>query len=241
MTIRCAIIDDEPLALELLESYVSRTPFLELRGKYSSAIEALGEIKESPVDLVFVDIQMPNLSGLEFSKLLPDETKIVFTTAFDKYALDGYRVQALDYLLKPISYTDFLAAANKALKWLDGHGEAAVHEEDNQVDSMFVKSDYKLVRIFFKDITYVEGLKDYVKIYLDTSRSPILSLTSMHTIESYLPHPKFLRTHRSYIVNMEKVNVMERGQIVFGDKYIPISDSHRAQVHEYIEQRTPGR
>ena len=241
MTIRCAIIDDEPLAVDLLESYVARTPFLELHGKYLSAIEALGELKENPVDLVFVDIQMPNLNGLEFAKMLPEDTLFVFTTAFDKYAIEGFRVQALDYLLKPISYKDFLDTANKALKRLSKRSEVTTQEQTNQVDSMFVKSDYKLVRIFFNDIIYIEGLKDYVKIYIESSRSPILSLTSMHTIESFLPKPKFLRTHRSYIANMDKINVMERGQIVFGDKYIPVSDSYRAKIQEYIESRTLGR
>ena len=157
--LRCAIVDDEPLALGLLESYVNKTPFLQLAGKYSSAVQAMKELPDEEVDLLFLDIQMPELNGLEFSKMVDSRTRIVFTTAFGQYAIDGYRVNALDYLLKPISYVDFLQAANKALQWFE------LVQKPEEIDSIFVKSDYKLVQVDLKKIMYIEGLKDYIKIY----------------------------------------------------------------------------
>lgn len=249
MKIKCAIIDDEPLARGLLENYVQKTSFLELHASYASAVEAVSGLNESPADLLLLDIQMPELNGLEFSKLVPKETRIIFTTAFDQYAIDGYKVNALDYLLKPISYADFLAAAQKAQEWFsmaqaaESGSEAASparQEDEAPTDSLFVKSDYKLIRVRFNDILYVEGLKDYVKIYLESAPKPLLSLSSMHSLESHLPQDTFLRIHRSFIVNMEKVCVLERGQIVFGEKRIPVSDSYKEKVQEYINRRMLG-
>lgn len=240
MTLTCAIVDDEPLAVRLLETYVQKTPFLHHCSSYSSAIEAMGGLRDTPVDLLFLDIQMPELSGLDFARIVGEETRIVFTTAFSQYAIDGYKVNAIDYLLKPISYADFLAAANKAAKWF---GHLATNEETAppivppaESDGFFVKSDYKIIRVCFDDILYIEGLKDYVKIYLESSRKPVLSLTAMRTVESFLPSSAFQRIHRSFIVNMNKITVMERGQIVFGDKRIPISDSYKERIQEYINR-----
>ena len=159
MKLKCAIVDDEPLALNLLESYVQKTSFLELAGKYSSAVMAMKELPDKKIDLLFLDIQMPELNGLEFSKMVPANTRIVFTTAFGQYAIDGYKVNALDYLLKPISYVDFLQAANKALQWFE-----LLQQPREEKESIFVKSEYKLVQIMLKDILYIEGLKDYIKI-----------------------------------------------------------------------------
>ena len=159
--ITCAIVDDEPLAVDLLESYVQKTPFLKLEGKYSNAIDAMAGLRNQPVDLLMLDIQMPELSGLEFAKVIPNSTRIIFTTAFNQYAIDGYKVNAIDYLLKPISYSEFLNSVTKAESIINASSQAA----NGQSDSFFVKSDYKLVRIYFDDITYIEGLKDYVKIY----------------------------------------------------------------------------
>lgn len=232
--ITCAIVDDEPLAVDLLESYVQKTPFLKLEGKYSNAIDAMAGLRNLPVDLLMLDIQMPELSGLEFAKVIPNSTRIIFTTAFNQYAIDGYKVNAIDYLLKPISYSEFLNSVTKAESIINASSQAA----NCQSDSFFVKSDYKLVRIYFDDITYIEGLKDYVKIYLDSSPRPVLSLTSMHAIESHLPTEKFQRIHRSYIVNMNKIKILERGQIIFGEKRLPISDSYKEQVQIYIHSRT---
>ena len=157
MTISCAIIDDEPLAAGLLESYAMKTPYLNLAGTYSSAVEAMKHIRENPVQLLFLDIQMPELSGIEFAKILPKDTKIIFTTAFPQYAIEGFRVNALDYLLKPISYNDFLKATDKALEWFSVAQRQDIYRRDR---FMFVKSDYKLQRVCLDDILYVEGLKD---------------------------------------------------------------------------------
>lgn len=232
--ITCAIVDDEPLAADLLESYVMKTPFLKLEGKYSNAIDAMAGLRTQPVDLLMLDIQMPELSGLEFAKVIPHSTRIIFTTAFNQYAIEGYKVNALDYLLKPISYIDFLNSATRAEAIINASSLDAI----SQSDSFFVKSDYKLVHIFYDDILYIEGLKDYVKIYLESSQRPVLSLTSMHAIESHLPTEKFQRIHRSYIVNMNKIKILERGHIIFGEKRLPISDSYKEQVQNYIHSRT---
>lgn len=243
MILNCALIDDEPLALDLLESYVKKTPFLNLVGRFSSAVAAIKEIQENKVDLLFLDIQMPELSGLEFSKIISSDTRIVFTTAFSQYALDSYRVNALDYLLKPISYKDFLVAANKALQWFElttqQHGsESDSQEQDKEgLDAIYVKSDYKLIQIELDSILYIEGLKDYIKIYTETNPRPILSLISMKAMEERLPSSRFIRVHRSYIVQKSKIKVIDRGRIVFGKNYIPISDSYKTELQNFLSKR----
>jgi len=161
MILKCAIIDDEPLALELLESYVRKTPFLSLVGKYNNAVQAMQELPNNQVDLLFLDIQMPQLNGLEYSKMIDNRTRVIFTTAFNQYAIEGFRVNALDYLLKPISYVDFLLAANKAFQWFE-----LLAQQKNELKTIFVKSDYKQIQISLSKILYIEGLKDYIKIYM---------------------------------------------------------------------------
>lgn len=251
----CCIIDDEPLAVKLLESYVEKTPSLQLTGSYNSAVAALDAIMLEDVDLIFCDIQMPDLNGLQFAEIIKTRrSRIIFTTAFSEYAIEGWKANALHYLLKPITYADFLAAVSKAQEWFEMADmqhvtEHAAADEDNEEDevtdqkaisgdSMFVKADYKLVRIHFDQILYVEGLKDYVKIYLEGERRPILSLTSMRAVETALPKTNFQRTHRSFIVNLAKVDVLERGQIVFGDKHIPVSDTYKEIVQNYFSSLT---
>ena len=248
MILTCSIIDDEPLAVSLLESYARKTPFLDLKGCFNSALEAIPALREEPVDLLFLDIQMPELSGLEFSKLLGEETRVIFTTAFDRYAVDSYRVNALDYLLKPISYADFLAAANKALRWhklTRGRKESTPPAEGTapgiaptEPESIFVKSEYKLLQIELRKILYIEGLKDYVKIYVEGEPRPVLSLMSMKSLEEMLPPDRFVRVHRSFIVQPEKIKVIERNRIVFGKAYIPISDSYKQRFMEILERRS---
>ena len=234
MIINCAIIDDEPLAAGLLKSYAEKTPFLNLIGTYGSAVEAMKELRNNPAHLLFLDIQMPELSGIEFAKILPKETKIIFTTAFKQYAIEGYKVSALDYLMKPVSYEDFLKAANKALDWFCMTQKKQTYAADR---FMYVKSDYKLVRVALDDILYVEGLKDYIRIYLENGQK-VMSLMNMKKMEDYLPRPEFLRTHRSYIVHMSKAEAIERFRIVFGDQYLPISDSYKEDVQQYFDSHT---
>lgn len=245
MKITCAIIDDEPLALNLLESYVAKTPFLELRGKYSSAVQAIKGLQEEEAQLLFLDIQMPELTGLEFSKMVSGETRIIFTTAFSQYALEGYKVNALDYLLKPFSYADFLKASKKALEWFELLEKKKSSEEGGEsrqslfsADSIFVKSEYKLVQIMLDEILYIEGLKDYLKIYTSADSKPILSLMSMKSMEELLPSDRFMRVHRSYIVQVNKIRVIDRNRIVFGKTFIPISDSYKAVFNDFLNSRT---
>ncbi|MDL2221551.1 LytTR family DNA-binding domain-containing protein [Parabacteroides sp. OttesenSCG-928-N08] len=248
MILTCAIIDDEPLAVSLLESYVLKTPFLSLKGKFNSALNALSTLNNDPVDLLFLDIQMPELSGLEFSHILKGDTRIIFTTAFDQYALDSYKVNALDYLLKPISYPDFLQSANKALQWYEllrkkapdnpvADPSMTPHPKE-EMESIFVKSEYKLIQIELNRILYIEGLKDYVKIYIEGEARPILSLMSMKAMEELLPESRFIRVHRSFIVQPEKIKVIERNRIIYGKEYIPISDSHKEKFFEFLAQRS---
>ena len=241
MNLSCAIIDDEPLAVSLLESYVKKTPFLTLKGKYNSAILALPELNASPVDLLFLDIQMPELSGMEFSRMLSGDTRIIFTTAFEQYALDSYKVNALDYLLKPISYPDFLQSAQKALQWVElfqnrqGGNTQSVKSEP---ESIFIKTERRLIQIELNKILYIEGLKDYVKIYIEGQTHPVLSLMTMKAMEELLPPSRFVRVHRSFIVQPEKIKVIERSRIVFGKEYIPVSDNYKDKFNEFLSRRS---
>ena len=235
MTLNCIIIDDEPLAADLLASYAKKTLFLNLIGVFNSAVEGIKVIRENRVDLIFLDIQMPELSGLEFARILPKETKIIFTTAFSQYAVDGYKANAIDYLMKPVSYDDFLAGANRALEWF-----RSIRQSENASDDrfIFVKSEYKLVKIMFDDILYIEGLKDYVKIYLTDGREPVMSLMNMKKIEESLPRPEFMRSHRSYIVHMKKIEGIDRFRVVIGDAVLPISDSYKTTIQDYLDGHT---
>lgn len=232
----CIAVDNEPLALELMVNYIKRTPFLELVGSFNSGVEALSTILENEVDLLFLDIQMPELTGMELSRVIQgNHTKVVFTTAYEHYALDGYKVDAVDYLVKPISYPEFLRAANKVLKQQNPPQSSDV---TTAPDNFFVKSNYKLININVADIRYIESVKDYLKIYLESNDQEVQTLMSISTIEKYLPPSTFVRVHRSFIVNMEKVRTIERNRIVFGSVYIPISDTYREQFNRYFDERT---
>lgn len=235
MILSCAIIDDEPLAADLLASYVRKTPELHLVGTYESPLTAMKVLRENPVNLLFLDIQMPELSGLEFAKILPRETKVIFTTAFDRYAIEGYKVNAVDYLLKPISYDTFIKSVNKAVELFVAENRQKVMAQDR---FLYIKSEYKLMQIMLDDIMYVEGVKDYIKIYLTKGRKPIMSLMNMKKIDDYLPRPQFMRVHRSYIVNMRHVGMIDRGRMVVSETFIPVSDSYKEVVQEYIDSHT---
>lgn len=234
MIINCAIIDDEPLAVEMLEQYVERTPFLHLTGAYNSAVTAIKPLRDNPVDLLFLDIQMPELSGLEFAKLLPSSTKIVFTTAFSQYAIEGYEVDAIGYLVKPITYESFLKAARKALTSLSKEDKLETLQKDR---FLFLKCDYKLVKIHLDDILYIEGLKDYVRFYLENGEK-IMTLMNMKTLEDNLPKPEFMRAHRSYIVHMCKIQGVDKFRLVFNDTMIQISDSYKDAISNFLDKHT---
>lgn len=240
MILNCAIVDDEPLALELLQSYVEKTSFLRLVGKYSSAVQAMTEMPvHEEIHLLFLDIQMPELNGLEFSRMVDTETRIIFTTAFGQYALDSYKVNALDYLLKPISYADFLQSVNKAVQWYELKQKAGDGSENDQLeDCIYVKSDYKLVQVPLDKILYVEGLKDYIKIHIEDEPKAVLSLISMKAMEEKLPSDRFIRVHRSFIVQKSKIKVVDRGRIVFGKEYIPVSDSYKQELQVYLSSHS---
>ncbi|MEL7588651.1 MAG: LytTR family DNA-binding domain-containing protein [Prolixibacteraceae bacterium] len=233
--IRTIAIDDEPLALKLVADYIKKTPFLEFVAKFDNPLDAVDFLGGDRVDLIILDIQMPDLTGIEFTKTLQDDTKIIFTTAFEKYAIDGFRLNAVDYLLKPFSYQEFLTAVSKARKLIDlEHAALPTIEVSNEF--LFVKSEYKIRRINFQDILYVEGLKDYIKVYLDNEPKPILSLNSMKSIEQKLPDDRFMRVHRSFIVNLSRVNMIERGRIIFGKVYIPVSDNYKDKFQEFVDR-----
>ena len=233
--IKCLLIDDEPLALDVLEGYVNAIPFLKLVARCTSAIAAMEVMEDQDIDLIFSDIQMPNLSGMEFSKMIVNKgAKIIFTTAFEEYALEGYKVNAIDYLLKPINYPEFFSAANKAkLQLLNTSGSAET--TTYQVDYIFVKSDYKLIKIDLKDLIYIEGLKDYVKYYTVHSEKPIMSLKSMKSLEEELSGKNFMRVHRSFMVNLKKITIVERSRIIFGEKYIPVSEKYKENFQKFID------
>lgn len=237
MTLNCWIVDDEPLALSLIESYVEKTPFLKLTGKFSNAVSAMNRITEEQVDVLFLDIQMPEVNGMEFARVLSDKTQLIFTTAFSEYAVEGYKVNAIDYLLKPFSYSEFLMAAKKALNRFEA--DALVHQATQKEDAtgIFVKSDYKLIHVMFDDILYIEGLKDYVKIYTAKETKPILSLLSMKSLDEDLPSSQFVRVHRSYIVQINKIESIKKNRIIINNKEIPIGNTYRESFFAMIERK----
>ncbi len=230
--IRCIAVDDEPLALGLIKSYIDKTPFLELAGAYSNGFEVVEHLGREKVELLFADIQMPSFSGLEIAQAIDNiQTKVIFTTAFDSYALDGFRVDAIDYLLKPISYPDFLRSALKAQRLI---APKSIATESTVNESMTIRSQHRIMRIDYNDVLYIEAQKDYVAITL-TDGNIVKTISTIKGIESTLPNPPFCRVHRSFIVNLSKVRVMERNNIVFGKKLIPISEIYREDVLSNIK------
>lgn len=243
MKLNCIIVDDEPLSRELIKSYVDKTPFLHCVDCFGDSLEALEFIKTKGncINLAFLDIEMPNLNGIELSNFIDSDVKIVFITAYEQYALDGFKINALDYLLKPVSYSDFLRAADRAAAYF-GSAESGKKEKKH----IFIKAELKLTKVLLKDILYIEGEKDYIKIHLDPmgeSRSPtpnsplcIMTLQSLKSMEENLPKDMFMRVHKSYIINTDQITCVERNRIVFNKEYIPISDSYKSQVDEYLKK-----
>ncbi len=241
--IRCIAIDDEPLALAQISTYISRVPYLELVGKCRDANEALQVLQQTQVDLMFVDINMPDLNGLDFVRSLTEVPKVVFTTAYSDYALDGYKVDAVDYLLKPFGQKDLEAAAEKARHRIERESlaEGFVPQPTNAIQKdgyFFVKNDYRITRINIDDIKYVESMGEYVRIFIQGQDRAIMPLLSMKRIEEILPSDRFMRVHRSYIVNLGRITDISRQRIIFGDVYIPVGDSYKQAFLDYINARS---
>lgn len=267
----CIAIDDEPLALTLLSTFIRQTPFLRLLGTYPSAVAALRALHEpgaEPVDVVFLDIQMPDLNGLELARVLAGQgaaaPRVVFTTAYNQFALDGYRADALDYLLKPFAYEEFLRAAEKARAWwaLVRRPEAAglppadalsapsttlvppvpggadASPPPAPTDAIFLRVEYQLVRVELADILYLEGLKDYVKVFRRSEPRPLLSLTTLKTLEEKLPAGRFLRLHRSYIVSLDRLTALTRNAVQIGEVTIPVSPQYKDTYQQLFESWT---
>lgn len=235
--INCIVVDDEPLALKLISSFVERTPFLQLQGAYISPTEAIGAVTPQ-TDVVFLDIHMPELSGIELARALPPGVKIVFTTAYREYALESYAVHAADYLLKPLSYSRFLETATRLRNMLTSSAAPKTDDAEPASDSpdyIFVKSDYRFVRIDLHDVLYLKGLKDYVSIYLRGRKTPIVATTTMKAMEERLPQPRFCRVHKSYIVAMGAIEAVERSRIMIAEEIIPVSDAYRARFFSLLE------
>jgi len=235
--LRCIVVDDEPLAVKMLEGYVARTPFLELEASFNDPVEALSAIKERKPDLAFLDIQMPDLDGMELSRMIPADTRIIFTTAFKQYAFESYEVSALDFLLKPIRYQKFLEAAQKAQEWFAMKEAAqAPAAPAPEKTSVFIKVDGALRKVEFADILFVEGMKDYVMFRLQSAREPLVTHLTMKAVEELLPSQLFMRIHRSFIVNLEQVaSVTPSGDVKVGGALLHVSDAYRPAFDAYLK------
>jgi len=240
--IRCLVVDDEPLALHILEDYISKIPFLELVKATTNPIEALTMVQEGNIDLVFLDVQMPELTGIQFLKIANGKAKVILTTAYSQYALEGYELDVVDYLLKPIAFDRFFKAAQKAQGIIQPSVKQPVAEPVQQIqqqqqdfssDFIFVKSEYKIQKVYLHQILYIEGLKDYISIFTPTER--IITLQNMKKMEDTLPEKHFVRVHKSYIVALNKIDSIERSRIFIGDKIIPVGDTYRDNFFKIIE------
>ncbi|MBT1689543.1 response regulator transcription factor [Fulvivirgaceae bacterium PWU37] len=231
----CLAVDDEPLALDLLEDNIKKIPFLKLLKKCSNALEANEFLQSQPVDLLFLDIQMPGLTGIQFLQGLSKAPPLViFITAYEQYALEGYSLDVVDYLLKPVSFERFLKAVNKAHDKFTSRAPAVVAPAATY---MFVNSEYNLVRIDFADLAYIEGLKDYVKIFLMSATRPVITRMSMKSLEEILPADQFVRVHKSFIVSISKITSIRKGRIALLKEQIPISEHYRENLYRFIDPK----
>ena len=234
--IKCVAIDDEPLAVKKIAGYIGKIPFLELVAECRSASEAMSVLSENDVQLLFIDINMPDISGMDFVKSLANPPYIVFTTAYSEYAVEGFQVEAVDYLLKPISFGNFLKAANKVKNLIDLSSNSQKESLSTTANHLFVKSEYKLIRIELDDIKYIESQHEYIKIHLINSK-PVMTQVSLKSIGEQLPSDRFMQVHRSFIVNLARVSEIERNRIVFNENvYIPVSEQYKEKFQEYIDR-----
>ena len=238
--LRCFVVDDEPLAVRMLENFINRTPFLELAASYTDPVLALSEIRSQAPELVFLDIQMPDLSGMELSRMVPAGTRIIFTTAFKQYAFESYEVSALDFLLKPIRYQKFLEAAEKAREWFAMKEAATAKPEE--VTSAFLKVDGSLRKVELSDVLFVEGMKDYVMVYLASQRQPLVTHLTMKAMEEMLPSARFMRIHRSHIVALDKIaSVSATGDVKVGERLLHVSDAYKEAFDTYLKEHSMAR
>lgn len=242
--IRCLVVDDEPLALHIIEDYIAKVPFMQLVKSTTSPIEALTLVQDGGIDLVFLDVQMPELTGIQFLRIANGKAKVILTTAYPQYALEGYDLDAVDYLLKPIAFDRFFKAAQKVQSVLQPAAKTVEKEEPAPVqqpqqdfvnDFIFVKTEHKIQKVYLHNILFIEGLKDYISIFTPTER--IITLQNMKKVEDALPEPHFIRVHRSYIVALNKIDSIERSRICIGDKIIPIGDTYRDEFFKVIEEK----
>lgn len=227
--INCIAIDDEPLALAQLTGYISRIPFLNLVAACQDAFDATKQLMMQKVDLLFIDINMPDLNGLDFVRSLISKPMVIFTTAYSEYAVEGFKVNAVDYLLKPFEFQEFLKAVDKARKWI----ECNLPEDE----TIFVKCDSKVTLVKLADIKYIEGMSEYVRIFVEGEEKPLTPLITMKRLEETLPESQFMRVHRSYIINLRKVTEVSRLRIIFGNTYIPVGDNYKDKFMEFINSR----
>ncbi len=230
----CIAIDDEPLALKQIAAYIKKTPFLQLVGEFESAMQAIDFLQNNQVDLMFVDINMPDLTGMDFVKSLTSPPKVIFTTAYSEYAVEGFNVDAADYLLKPISYANFLKAADKTKeRYFSNKDKTDIIQNNDKF--LFIKSEYKVIRINYSNIKYIEGMREYVRIFIENSK-PVMALMSLKKMVDHLPENDFMRVHRSFIVNLNKITSVERNRIIFDDNInIPVSEQYKAGFQKYLD------
>ncbi|MFS2186936.1 LytR/AlgR family response regulator transcription factor [Mucilaginibacter sp. Mucisp84] len=241
--IRCLVVDDEPLALHILEDYISKMPFLQLVKATTNPIEALTMVQAAEVDLVFLDVQMPELTGIQFLKIANGKAKVILTTAYPQYALEGYELDVVDYLLKPIAFDRFFKSVQKAQSIIQPVAAKPqvvmqaepVQQDDFSTDFIFVKTEHKIQKVYLHDIMFIEGLKDYISIF--TSAERIITLQGMKKMEDALPEKHFVRVHKSYIVALNKIDSIERSRIQIGDKIIPVGDTYRDEFFRMIENK----
>lgn len=240
--IRCLVVDDEPLALHILEDYISKMPFLQLVKATTNPIEALTMVQAAEADLVFLDVQMPELTGIQFLKIANGKAKVILTTAYPQYALEGYELDVVDYLLKPIAFDRFFKSVQKAQSIIQPVAAKSVvvqaepvQQDDFSTDFIFVKTEHKIQKVYLHDILFIEGLKDYISIF--TSAERIITLQGMKKMEDALPEKHFVRVHKSYIVALNKIDSIERSRIQIGEKIIPVGDTYRDEFFKMIENK----
>ena len=232
----CIIVDDEPLAVKLLESFVAKTPELRLLASFTDSVEAINAVKEQKPDLLFLDIQMPDLNGMELAHMIPPTTRVIFTTAFKEYAFESYEVSALDFLLKPIRYNKFLSAVEKAKQWYE---REPADDDEKKSKSLFIRVDGELRNVSIDNITYVSGMKDYVMFYLDGESKPLITHLTMKAVEAMLPTDRFLRVHRSYIIAVDKIKKIDRNDCIYiGEEIIHVPEGYQQAFHTFIETRS---